>query len=122
MKINIDELTVGQLREIVAAFGKAQLTGLSQPTSTEEHPFTVGANYFIRTNTHHHTGKLVKVYPTELVLTAAAWIADDGRFTEAVATGEFTEVEVFPATAEVIIGRSSIIDMVVIPKLPTTQK
>ena len=84
--------------------------------------FEIGKNYFIRTVTHHYTGKLVSVGEKELVLTQAAWIADDGRFAQAVASGEFNEVEPYPAKAMVIIGRGALLDAVVIPKLPVTQK
>ena len=84
--------------------------------------FEIGKNYFIRTVTHHYTGKLVSVGEKELVLTQAAWIADDGRFAQAVASGEFNEVEPYPAEARVIIGRGALLDAVVIPKLPVTQK
>ena len=86
-------------------------------------PWQIGANYFIRTVTHHYTGKLTAVYPGELVLLDAAWIADDGRFMQAVAKGEFNEVEPFPDGAEVVIGRGSILDAMVIPfQLPRVQK
>lgn len=85
-------------------------------------PWQVGANYFIRTVTHHHTGRLVQVTAQELVLMDAAWIADDGRFTEALANGNWNEVELFPAGKEVIVGRGSIIDAVTIASLPTAQK
>ena len=89
----------------------------------KEHPYNVGANYFIRTVTHHYTGKLIAVYPTELVLVDAAWIADDGRFTQAVGSGAFNEVEPFPDGKEVIVGRGSVIDAVEIPfALPRSQK
>lgn len=86
-------------------------------------PWVIGANYFIRTVTYHYTGKLVAVYPTELVLIDAAWIADDGRFMQAVKSGTFNEVEPFPDGANVIVGRGSIIDAVEIPfVLPRVQK
>lgn len=85
-------------------------------------PWKVGSNYFIRTVTHHYTGKLTAVHQLELVLEDAAWIADDGRFAAAVANGEFNEVEPFPA-GQVIIGRGSIVDATVIPfALPRSQK
>jgi hypothetical protein len=87
-----------------------------------EHPYKIGANYFIRTVTHHLTGKLTFVGASELALTSASWIADDGRFSQAVATGEFSEVEPFPAGKTVIVGRGSLIDAVEIEKLPTVQK
>lgn len=70
----------------------------------------VGKAYFIRTVTHHLVGELVMVTEQELVLTKAAWIGHDGRFNEAVRTGEYDEVEPFPADAEVIVGRGALID------------
>lgn len=72
-------------------------------------PWQVGSNYFIRTVTHHFTGRLEAVYPKELVLSNCAWIADDGRFHTALATGVLSEVEPMPP-GNVIIGRGSIID------------
>lgn len=87
-----------------------------------DNPWEIGANYFIRTVTHHLTGKLVSVHAQELVIVDAAWIADDGRFMQAVASAEFLEVEPYPAGSEVIVGRGSILDAVQIPKLPKEQK
>jgi len=86
------------------------------------HPYRIGGLYFIRTVTHHHTGQLVEVTGQELVLERAAWIADDGRFTQALEKGEFSEVEMFPVGSRVIIGRGSVIDAVEIQHLPTSQK
>ena len=91
-------------------------------TKSKDHPFSVGGNYFIRTVTHHYTGKLVAVYPNELVLVDAAWIADDGRFSQAVKTGSFAEVEPWPDGIEVIIGRGSILDASEVPSTPRFQK
>jgi hypothetical protein len=51
--------------------------------SEAKHPFNIGANYFIRTVTHYHTGRLVEVTENELVLEDAAWIANSGRFADA---------------------------------------
>ena len=85
-----------------------------------DQPFTIGKNYFIRTVTHHYTGRLLSVGKQELVIADAAWIADDGRFTQAVKDAAFNEVEPFPG--EVIIGRGSILDACVISSLPREQK
>jgi hypothetical protein len=88
-----------------------------------DHPYKVGSNYFIRTVTHHYTGKLVAVYTQELLLAEVAWIADDGRFMQAVSGGEWREVEPYPDGSEVVIGRGSILDAVVISTpLPRVQK
>jgi len=80
----------------------------------------IGGKYFIRTVTMHVTGKLVEFDDHELKLETAAWVADTGRFAQAVATGEFNEVEPFRGT--ILVGRGAIIDAVEIPKLPTKQK
>ena len=114
--INIEELTIKQVRELADLFNT-----LVAPRQ-DDNPFEVGANYFIRTVTHHHTGKLVRVTPTELVITDAAWIADDGRLTESLQTGNFSEVEMFPPNTQVIIGRGSLIDAVKISTIATSQK
>lgn len=69
----------------------------------------VGKNVFIRTVTHHHTGRLAKADKAFLLLEDAAWIADDGRFTQALADGTLNEVEPFPDSCLVSIG--SVIDL-----------
>jgi len=84
-------------------------------------PWNIGANYLIRTVTMIDTGRLVEVTPMELVLEDAAWVADTGRFSDALKKSEFSEVEPFPA-GRVIIGRGSIIDAVEISNLPMKQK
>lgn len=90
------------------------MSSLSKETSKKlVHPYQVGKNYFIRTVTHHYTGKLIKVFRNELVLMDAAWIADDGRFMNALEQGTLNEVEPFPDNQEVIIGRGSVIDATV---------
>ena len=111
--MQIEELTIGQARELAALFG--------QPQFTTAHPFKIGKPYLIRTVTMIDTGIVKAVYPTEIILTDAAWIAETGRFSDAVKKAEFDEVEPFPE-GEVIIGRSAIIDAVEITKLPRSQK
>ena len=59
---------------------------------------------------------------TELLLKDAAWIADDGRFSDAVKTGNFNEVEPYPNGVVVLVGRSSIIDAVQLNSIPRSQK
>ncbi len=86
-----------------------------------EFPWKIGANYLIRTVTMIDTGKLVAVSEHELVLEEAAWIADTGRFADALMKGSFVEVEPFP-DGEVIVGRGAVIDAVQIKTLPRKQK
>lgn len=116
--MNIEQLTIGEARAIAALFA-------GQPASVAPatgNPFTLGANYFIRTVTHHLTGKLIEVHQQELVLVDAAWIADDGRLGDTIKTCDFSEVEPFPEDARVIVGRASLIDAQIIQKLPRSQK
>lgn len=69
----------------------------------------IGKHYFIRTVTMHVTGTLTMVTDQELMLKDAAWIADSGRFNEALKDiSKCKEVEPFKNPA--ILGRGSIID------------
>lgn len=111
--MDIDNFTVREIKNIQS---------LLKPTS-ETHPYKIGKAYFIRTVTHHLVGTLVKVTSKELVLVDASWIADDGRFSNAIKEGNLKEVEPFPDGDEVIIGRGSLIDAVEWKhKLPREQK
>ncbi len=113
-KMDIDNLTVKEIKHIQS---------LLKGSGDSSHPYKVGKNYFIRTVTHHLTGKLVRVTPKELVLEKAAWIADNGRFYDALKTGNLKEVEPFPMNLEVIVGRGSLIDCVEwTHELPMEQK
>ncbi len=86
-------------------------------------PYEIGKNYIIRTVTMIYTGRLVSVYPTELVLVDAAWIAETERWAEFVKTGAAKEIEPYPDELKVIIGRGSILDAFVLnADLPRVQK
>ena len=122
--MKIDELTIREARQLVEMFRPQIKFGeASAPAelATCEAPWEIGKIYLIRTVTMIDTGRLVAVTPQELVLEDAAWIADTGRFAQAVEKAEFGEVEPFPI-GRVIIGRGSIIDAVQITKTPRSQK
>ena len=87
-----------------------------------ESPYVIGGKYLLRTVTHIVTGKIESVGAIEIVISSAAWIADTGRYANAVASGEFNEVEPYPADKLVIVGRTTIVDACEIPTLPTVQK
>ena len=110
--MDINELTIGQAKQLVSMFQKC---------SNVTHPWQIGKNYLIRTVTMIQTGKLVMVTEQELVLEDAAWIADTGRFSDALSSCEFSEVEPFPP-GQVIVGRGAVIDAVQIDKTPRRQK
>ena len=53
----------------------------------------VGEKFFFRTVTYHMTGRIKKVIGSILELENAAWIADSGRFMNAIKEGKLNEVE-----------------------------
>ena len=69
-----------------------------------------GDAYFIRTVTSFFTGKLVCIDGPELIFTDCAWIADTGRFADAMKTGNVNEAEPFPKDQPVLVNRESIVD------------
>ena len=114
--MNIDELTVGQAKELSAMFNKRESN-----KSIDSGPWEIGKKYLIRTVTMALSGELVSISPQELVLKDAAWIADTGRFNEALIDMEnCNEVEPFQNPA--IVGRGSIVDATVISNILTKVK
>jgi len=110
--MDVNDLTIGQARELTELFGVGNKTTLS--------PWVLGKNYLIRTVTMTLTGKLTFIGENELSLDDAAWIADTGRFSECLKTCNFSEVEIFKNS--VIVGRGSVIDATEIKTLPRDTK
>ena len=82
---------------------------LSENDSTQkEVPFEIGKAYFIRTATYHCTGRVKKIIGQFLILENAAWIADSGRFNEAINEGKLNEVE--PVNCKVFVNVNAITD------------
>jgi hypothetical protein len=90
-------------------------------TETLKCPFEVGEKYFIRTVTYFATGKVKRIIGNFLELETAAWVADTGRFRQAIMDGVLNEVE--PVEVPMFINMASITDAFVWKnKLPTEQK
>lgn len=68
----------------------------------------IGKKVFIRTVTNYYTGQLAE-YGEFLHLEEAAWIADTGRFADALKNGQLHEVEPFPADCWIATG--SVVDI-----------
>ena len=115
--INIDDLTLGQLKEIARQFNQQVPIQSSAPSDFWE----IGKPYLIRTVTMIDAGTLVAVTEHEIVLRDASWIADTGRFSAALASCEFNEVEPFPAGLT-IVNRGAVIDCIRISKVPRSVK
>lgn len=101
--MKLDDLTIGEAKEI------AKLVRGGTLSNGKSHSLKVGEKYFVRSVTHYYTGKLLDVTDADIVLGDAAWIADTGRFAEALKTGKFNEVEPFPD--QVVINRDGLIDI-----------
>ncbi len=76
----------------------------------QEHelPFEIGKAYFIRTITYFMTGRVKDIVGQFLILEEAAWIADTGRFSDAMSKGIMNEVE--PVEGEMFVNTNSITD------------
>jgi hypothetical protein len=77
------------------------------------HPYEIGKSYFVRTVTMYTVGTLKLIYDGELVFENASWVADMGRFNEALKTGNFQESERFERDA--IVNRGAIVDATLWP-------
>ena len=121
MSVNIDNLTIAEARQIAALFNGSgnQLPALAQ--TSQEQPYEIGKPYLIRTVTMIDTGRVVAVTDKEIILEDAAWIADTGRFSDALKSCDFGEVEPFP-DGRVLVNRSAVIDAVQIKTLTRSQK
>ena len=122
--IDFDKLTFAEVRQL-AGMASAFFGNASQAVAPDASgsAYVIGRNYLFRTVTHIVTGKLLRIHSDGLVVTDAAWIADTGRYAQAVATGSFSEVEPYPDGAEVVINAASMIDAVEIKgALPRSQK
>jgi hypothetical protein len=75
----------------------------AQQSSLPNHPFEGGEAYFIRTVTYHLVGRVKHVLRDYLILEEASWVADSGRFMQAIMDGTLSEVEPV-GTAYVSLG------------------
>lgn len=89
--------------------------------SSSEIPFEVGEKYFIRTVTYFATGRVKRIVGNFLELEDAAWVADTGRFRQAIMDGVLNEVE--PVDVPMYINLASVTDAFLWKnKLPREQK
>lgn len=97
------------------------LTFKEERMAKAKEPLEIGKNYIVRTVTFHYTGRLKAIPDGWLVLSDAAWVADSGRWADALAKGTLNEVE--PYVSEVCINRAAIVDVTAwTHDLPRAQK
>ncbi len=114
--MSLDNITIKDLKELISLF-----RGPTSEGQSRFNPFEIGKPYLIRTVTHIDIGVVKAVGETELILSDCSWIADTGRFYNALKDGELDEVE--PYFDDVVIGRGAIVDATIWRHdLPEVQK
>lgn len=104
------------IKRALALIGESPITNVGGMPD-----FETGKNYFIRTVTFYQVGTVVSVSDKFVKLKNSSWIADTGRFADAMKTGNFNEVE--PTDGIVGIGLGAIVDFFEFTQpLPTKQK
>lgn len=94
------EITLRDLKEILS----------DKPA--DRHPYKIGENYVFRSVTMIDVGEVVDVYPGEVVIKNASWIADTARWNEFLRDGKTNEVEPYPEGDLVIVNRGALIEAV----------
>lgn len=98
--MNLDKMTIGEAKQLANLFGG---TPQQKPL-----PFKVGEKYMIRGVTNYMLGEVREIVGDFLVLDNASWVADTGKFSEALEKGTLSEVERVPNGT--IINTGSICD------------
>lgn len=112
--MNINDLTIGQLKEIQSFLNSKE---------SEKNIYPVGRNVIVRTVTMIYTGRLELVTDTDFVLTSCAWIPETDRYSDFVEKGSVNECEPYPDEIKVFINRGALIDMCeLIGSLPRSKK
>ena len=118
--MNIDELTLGQLKEIQKACGAAKVIGKVRKKTPL--PFGVGDQIIIRTVTAIDLGRGVSIGDDFIVLTDGGWVASTGRFNECLKSGTLDEFE-RSDQPWFVVGRGAIVDIHPWPhKIPDKSK
>lgn len=110
-QIEISDETFERLKDQLLADGGKEINNYED---------LVGEKWFFRTVTYHMTGEVKKIVGRFVYLKNAAWIADSGRFMEAIKNGTLNEVE---PVGEAFLNLDTVVDF--FPwkhKLPNEQK
>ena len=89
-------------------------------TRKETDVLKIGKSYFFRTVTYHTVGKVESVTGNFVKLSGASWVADSGRFMQALKDGTLNEVE---PVGEEYLNLNTVVDFFPwIHALPNEQK
>lgn len=81
-----------------------------------------GTLVMVRTVTMIQTGRVVACDGTWLRLEDACWIADTGRFADAVRTGMARGGEIEPFSSDILVNLGAAVDICILPSIPTEQR
>ena len=76
----------------------------------EKSPYEIGQTYFFRCVTYHYIGTVVSVGLSEVVLRDAVWVAESGKFRNALEEGTIADAMPYVKGDPVILGRFGIVD------------
>ncbi len=107
-------ITPEDLSKLLASVSQRGSVGLSYASEMvrEESDFPLfktGDCVFVRTVTNYFVGRVKKWKDAWILLEDVSWVADTGRFSDALRKGEFSEIELYPDDVFVSVG--SIVDV-----------
>ena len=82
--IEVDDSTWDKIKKVVNADGGKEIFNYED---------LVGDKYYFRTVTYHLVGEVKKIVGRFAYLKSASWVADSGRFMNAIKDGTLDEVE-----------------------------
>lgn len=97
--INISDETYNKIKDQLMSEEKIDLNHLKD---------LIGKQLFMRTVTYHIVGKVENIIGSFFILSNASWIADSGRFMNAIKDGELNEIE---PLGDWMVNYNSITDM-----------
>lgn len=98
---------------------KEQL-GVGEMKEIKAYDDLIGGKYYFRTVTFHQVGEVKSIVGRFVYLKNASWVADSGRFMNAIKNGTLSEVE---PVGDCLVNLDTVVDF--FPwkhKLPTEQK
>ena len=117
MNINLDDLTLGQIKELQLFAGKSP----TQSSDISDYP--IGHNVIVRTVTMIYTGLLHKVTEADLILLQCSWIPQTEKYKSFVETGAVKYCEPYPDDLKVFVNRGALVDFCELKaQLPRVQK
>ncbi len=72
--------------------------------------WNIGQSYLVRTHTYFMVGELLEFSDNEMVFKVACFVADTGRFHNALINGFDSQAQLEPFPDDALLNRNSIVD------------